>query len=31
MPIIYTILLWGEINGERPPISEYSIFIPSLP
>ncbi len=25
---VYTILLWGEINGERTPISEYSIFIP---
>ena len=27
---VYTILLWGEINDERVPISEYSIFIPSL-
>ncbi len=26
---VYTILLWGEINGEDVPISEYSIFIPS--
>ena len=25
---VYTILIWGEINGERTPISEYSIFIP---
>lgn len=25
---VYTILLWGEIDGERTPISEYSIFIP---
>ncbi len=25
---VYTIVLWGEINGERTPISEYSIFIP---
>ena len=28
---IYTIMLWGEIDGERVPISEYSIFIPLLP
>ena len=28
---VYTIMLWGEINGERAPISEYSIFIPPLP
>ena len=27
---VYTILLWGEIDGERAPISEYSIFIPHL-
>ena len=25
---VYTILLWGEIDGEQTPISEYSIFIP---
>ena len=25
---VYTILLWGQINGEDIPISEYSIFIP---
>lgn len=25
---VYTIVLWGEIEGERTPISEYSIFIP---
>ena len=25
---VYTIVLWGEINGERTPTSEYSIFIP---
>ena len=25
---VYTIVIWGEINGERTPISEYSIFIP---
>ncbi len=25
---VYTIVLWGEIDGERTPISEYSIFIP---
>jgi len=25
---IYTILLWGEIDGEDVPISEYSSFIP---
>ena len=25
---VYTILIWGEINGEDVPISEYSIFIP---
>ena len=25
---IYTILLWGKINGEDVPISQYSIFIP---
>lgn len=27
---VYTILLWAEIDGERTPISEYSIFIPPL-
>ena len=27
---VYTILLWGEIDGERAPISEYSIFKPHL-
>ena len=26
---VYTILLWGEIDGERTPISEYSIFVPA--
>ena len=25
---VYTILLWGEIDGQDVPISEYSIFIP---
>ena len=25
-PGVYTILLWGEINGEDVPASEYSIF-----
>ena len=25
---VYTIVLWGEIDGEDIPISEYSIFIP---
>ena len=25
---VYTIVLWGEVNGERTPISEYSIFVP---
>ena len=25
-PGVYTILLWGTVNGERVPISEYSIF-----
>ena len=25
---VYTIVLWGEIDGDRTPISEYSIFIP---
>ena len=25
---VYTIAIWGEINGEAAPISEYSIFIP---
>ncbi len=25
---VYTIVLWGEINDEDAPISEYSIFIP---
>ena len=25
---VYTIVLWGEIDGEDVPISEYSIFIP---
>ncbi len=25
---VYSILLWGEINGEDVPISEYSIFVP---
>ena len=24
---VYTIVLWGEIDGERAPISEYSIFV----
>ena len=28
---VYTILLWADINSERIPISEYSIFIPPLP
>ena len=28
---VYTIMLWGEINRQRAPISEYSIFIPPLP
>ena len=28
---VYTIMLWAEINSERAPISEYSIFIPPLP
>ncbi len=28
---VYTILLWSDINSERIPISEYSIFIPPLP
>ncbi len=28
---IYTILLWADVNGDRIPISEYSIFIPALP
>ncbi len=27
---VYTIVLWAEINGEEVPVSEYSIFIPSL-
>ncbi len=25
---IYTVLIWGVINGENTPISQYSIFIP---
>ena len=25
---VYTIVLWAEVNGERTPISEHSIFIP---
>ena len=25
---VYTIVLWGEVNGEPTPISEYSIFMP---
>ena len=28
---VYTILLWADINSDRIPISEYSIFIPPLP
>ena len=28
---VYTFMLWGEINGVRTPISEYSIFIPPRP
>ena len=28
---VYTIVLWGEIDGERTPISEYSMFIPPRP
>ena len=28
---VYAIVLWGEINGEPAPISEYSIFVSSLP
>ena len=28
---VYTIVLWGEINGEDVPISEYSIFVPPRP
>ena len=28
---VYTIVLWGEINGEDEPISEYSIFVTTLP
>ncbi len=28
---VYTVVLWGEINGEPAPISEYSIFVSSLP
>ena len=28
---VYTIMFWGEINRQRAPISEYSIFIPPLP
>ena len=27
---IYTILLWAEINSDRIPISEYSIFVPPI-
>ena len=27
---VYTIVVWGEINGEDAPISEYSIFVPPL-
>ena len=27
---IYTMLLWGVIDGESTPISEYSIFVPSV-
>ena len=27
---VYTIVLWAEIDGERTPISEYSIFIPPV-
>ena len=27
---VYSIVLWGEINGKQVPVSEYSIFIPSL-
>lgn len=27
---VYTIVLWGTIEGERTPISEYSIFVPPL-
>ena len=27
---IYTIVLWGEIDGENVPISEYSFFVPLL-
>ena len=25
---VYTIVLWGKIDGEDVPVSEYSIFIP---
>ena len=28
---VYTIVLWGEIDGEDVPISRYSIFVPLLP
>ncbi len=28
---VYTIVLWGGINGDRTPISEYSIFVPPTP
>ena len=28
---VYTIMLWANLNGEILPVSQYSIFIPSLP
>lgn len=27
---VYTVVVWGELNGEEAPISGYSIFVPPL-
>ena len=27
---VYTIVVWADVEGERSPVSEYSIFIPHL-